>query len=162
MKTLTKKLFSAAFAAVTIGTATETARAAKLTLDGSGYYKLGAYVDYAPRGKLQTGRYKNLGADYYHNAEIGVKRITNRSTKRSGTMSFELWAMPYYGATSGIVLMTNAIEPLKGGFNFQNVFTSGKAISLDRYRFPELDLFEYTSSGWTWRDVLVFPKKDLL
>ena len=77
-------------------------------------------------------------------------------------MSFELWAMPYYGATSGTILMTKGVSSLWGGYNYADYISTGKAISLNRYRYPELNLFEYAYSGWKWRDALSFSYKNLL
>jgi hypothetical protein len=155
-------LTTAAVALFAVAASIPEAQATRVTLDGVGYRTLSTsyrYYRYAPE---QTGRYESLGADYYRNAEIGIRRITNRGTRRSGSMSFELWAMPYYGATSGIVLMTNGVDPLRAGFRYNDVAGIGKAVFLDRRRFPELDLFEYTSNGWKWRDALTFSNSTRL
>ncbi|MEO7100706.1 MAG: hypothetical protein ABI162_15195 [Luteolibacter sp.] len=162
MKSTIHKLTTSAFALFAAAAAIPEAHAAKLTLDGTGYCTIPGSEAYYPGGRLQSGRYTNLGADYYHTATIGIKAITNHSSTRSGSMSFELWAMRYYGATTGIVLMTEGLDTLKGGFHFSNVTVSHKAISLNVRRFPELDLFEYTSNGWKWKDVLTFSTKTLL
>jgi len=162
MKNIVKKFTTAAVALFAVGISIPDAQATRVTLDGTGYYSLGTsarYYRYAPE---QTGRYENLGSDYYRNAEIGIRHITNRGDHRSGSMSFELWAMPYYGATSGIILMTNGVEPLGAGYRYNDVTSFGKAIFLDRRRFPEFDLFEYGYNGWKFRDVLTFSNKTRL
>lgn len=133
-----------------------TARAADVTLDGTGYYELGSYAGYYRRGTAQSGRYRNLGAGYYTTGEIGMDEITNNSRSRSGSLSFEVWALPYYGATSGSVLMTRQLGRLRGGYGYFDQASFGRAVSLDRYRYPELNLFEYTRYGWGWRDALSF------
>lgn len=146
----------------TFGTVLET-RAADLTLDGSAFYQLGKRINYyGGGGPNQSGRYGSLGSDYYHKANIGSRWITNHSNSGSGDLSFELWAMRYYGSNSGIVLMTRGLNPLPGGSYYSRVERSGHAIFLDRFRFPELDLWEFTRNGWKWRDAVTFTKKDLL
>ena len=125
--------------------------------------QLGSRITYyGGGGPNQSGRYASLGSDYYHKATIGSRWITNHSNSKSGDLSFELWAMRYYGATSGIVLMTRGLNPLYGGSYYSRVERSGHAVFLDRFRFPELDLWEFTRNGWKWRDALTFTKKDLL
>ena len=160
MKSIIQK--SSLVALLAVAALIPNAQASKLTLDGTGSYKLGTREAFYPGGAPQSGRYANLGADYYHTTTIGMSEITNHSANRSGSMSFELWGMPYYGATTGIILMTKGLDPLKGGFHFSNVSVTGKAISLNRRRFPELDLFEFTTNGWKWKDVLTFSNKTLL
>ena len=151
-----------AILAATFGTVLDT-RASDLTLDGSAFYQLGSRITYyGGGGPNQSGRYASLGSDYYHKATIGSRWITNHSNSKSGDLSFELWAMRYYGATSGIVLMTRGLNPLYGGSYYSRVERSGHAVFLDRFRFPELDLWEFTRNGWKWRDALTFTKKDLL
>ncbi len=138
------------------------ANATDLTLDGYGYYSLGSRVSYRSSGASQSGRYRNLGADYYHNAEIGMDAITSRSSNRSGDMSFELWAMRYYDSTSGIVLMTRGVGYLRGYYSYRNIYRSGQAVSLDSYRYPETNLWEFTVNGWKFRDALKFPYTEWL
>jgi hypothetical protein len=162
MKKLIQKLSATVLTVFAATLSMQTAGATNLTLDGSGYYSNSTYAPYYQYGASQSGRYTNLGADYYHSSEIGIDQLTNRSSYRSGTMSFEFWAMPYYGATSGTILMTKSVSSLWGGYKYYDLVKTGKAISLNRYRYPELDLFEYTSYGWKWRDVLVFSNKSYL
>jgi hypothetical protein len=162
MKLICRTLTTAAAAAFTLIGALPEARAAKVRLDGSGYYELGTNIRYYPTGTRQTGRYDNLGTDYYHRATIGVRWMTNQSPGRSGSLSFELWGMPYYGATKGIVLMTYGVWSLAGRQYRNNPSVTGNAVFLDRYRFPELNLWENTRKGWRWRDNLTFRRKNLL
>lgn len=162
MKSNIRHLVTAAVSLVTVITSTPASRAADLTLDGSGYYNLDS-SEYRSNGRyLQSGRYNSLGKTYYHSAEIGMDEINNNSSVGSGSLSFELWAMPYYGANRGPILMTYGLSPLRGGYYLSDVVAEGEAVSLDRYAFPELDLFEYTRKGWKWRDVLMFSYDDLL
>lgn len=159
MKTLARTLAAAVFSIVT---AVPAAQAANITLDGYGFYKLAYGDSYLRGGAKQTGRYRNLGADYYRKAEIGMDYASNRSRTRSGDLSFELWALPYYGATSGPILMTSGLRSLGGGQFYRNLRSRGSAISLDEFRFPDLSIWEFTSAGWIFRDSLTFSRKDLL
>ena len=138
------------------------AHAADVALEGSGYYELGSRTSYHRYGTAQSGRYSNFGAGYYHTAEIGMEEVANYSNSRSGSLSFELWALSYYGATSGSVLMTQQLGTVWGGYSLVDVAGFGRARSLNRYRYPELNLFEYTRSGWRWRDALSFSYRDLM
>lgn len=162
MKAIPRNIMAAAAALITLIAATPQSQATKVTLDGSGYYELGTTVKYYGGGVNQTGRYANLGADYYHKATISMQWITNRTSKKSGSLSFEFWGMPYYGATKGIVLMTRSADPLKGGSYYFEKAWKGYAIFLDEYRFPELNLWEYTRRGWKFRDALSFRRDNLL
>lgn len=160
MKTILHQLTAVAlFAAAAL----PVAKAADVTLDGYGFYSLARRLAYHPEpGLKQSGRKPYLGGGYYHKAEIGMDYITNRSTRRSGDLSFELWAMPYYGATSGVVLMTKGLDPLRGGRSYRDRSPEGFAVQLDRRRFPELSLWEFTRRGWKFRDALSFPRKTYL
>ncbi len=162
MKFIIPRLTAAAVAILTTAIIIPEAHATKLRLSGSGYYDLASRESYFRGGRPQSGRYDNLGEGYYRNAEIGMERVVNRWNSRSGSMSFELWAMPFYGATSGPVLMTYGLDPLKGGFHYSNVVAFGKAVSLNKRRYPEFELYEYTKKGWVWRDLLKFSSKTLL
>ena len=161
MKSITRNLTAAAAALVTF-MASPAGRATDVTLDGSGSYELSSRIKYYGGGVKQSGRYGNLGGDYYHKATIRMRWITNHSGNRSGDLSFEFWGMPYYGATKGIVLMTRSLDPLRGGSYYSNKGREGYAIYLDEYRYPELNLWEYTKKGWKWRDALSFKRQNLL
>ena len=156
MKSLANKIIAAAIALVAlVGTAPE-AKATVLALDGYGGYTLGGSKSYYSGGAYQSGRYSNLGAGYYRSGNIRMSQITSYSSNRSGSLSFELWAMPYYGASSGSVLQTTGLNPLYGYNYYYNVSKYGSAKFLNKYRYPELNLFEYTSYGWSWRDDFTF------
>ena len=161
MKSLTMK-FTAAAAAVLTMIGTPETRATDVTMDGSGFYQLGTGVHFYRGGAFQSGRYNNLGRDYYHRATIGMRWITNHSPYPSGDLSFEFWGMPYYGANHGIVLMTRSLVPLGSLSYFLSKTKDGYAVFLGSYRFPELDLWEYTRNGWRFRDAVTFRHKDLL
>jgi hypothetical protein len=157
MKTILHQL--AAIALFTAAALPE-AKATDVTLDGYGFYSLAHRLAFHPEpGLWQSGRKPYLGGGYYRKAEIGMDFITNRSTRRSGELSFELWAMPYYGATSGVVLMTKGLDSLGGGRSYRDRSPDGFAVLLDRRRFPELNLWEFTRKGWKFRDALSFPRK---
>lgn len=152
---------AAAILSATVGFISE-AKASKLSLDGAGHYLLGNTSRYYGRGTAQSGRYVNLGQDYYHKITYGIDHITNSSFTTSGTMSFEFWALPYYSANSGIVLMTRGLDSLRGGQSVTNISRNGLGVSLNARRFPEINLWELTQSGWNFRDSLSFTQKNLL
>lgn len=138
------------------------ARAANVTLDGSGYYTFNAPARYYAWGADQSGRYSKLGADYYRSTTISMQWITNRSTSKSGPLSFELWGMPFYGADAGVVMMTRSVFALKGGKYYFEKRWTGASIFLDEVRFPEFSLWEYRPVGWRFRDALSFRRSNLL
>lgn len=164
MKSILCKLTVAAVAIAGMTSFAPKAEAAKLLLDGYGYYKVANKVKYYPQFKApkQSGRYINLGADYYHKTSYGMDYLTNQSRAKSGDLSFEFWAMPYYGATKGVVLMTHGLKPIKARKTFSKVSAKGWAVDLDRRRFPELSIWEYTRQGWKFRDALTFDYKTWL
>lgn len=162
MKAITRNFTTAAAALIAlIGTNPET-RAANLTLDGSGFYELGHKVRHSTEGVSQSGRYSSLTGAYYRRTTIGMEWITNNSRSRSGKLSFEFWGMPYYGATSGVVLMTRSVGALSGGHFYETIERNGHAVFLNEYRFPELNLWEHTRNGWKFRDALSFEQNNLL
>jgi hypothetical protein len=160
MKKIAQKITAILTVAGLVSFAPTESQAADLALEGGGAYVLGDTYRYYGNGKKQSGRYRNLGSDYYQSARIRMDRVTNYSGYRSGAMSFELWATDYYDATSGIVVMTAGIDRLKAYKYFKNVKRSGFALYLSDYYYPQLNLFEYAGS-WQWRDVLVFDYDDL-
>jgi hypothetical protein len=161
MKKHITRTFLSALAATAIFSTTD-AQATRVTLDGSGYYKFKSSARYYGSGVKQYGRYQNLGADYYRKTVISMEWITNRSNNNSGPLSFEYWGMPFYGADTGIVLMTRSADPLRGGRYYKNKSWEGWAIFLDEFRFPELNLWESTRRGWRFRDALSFRRDNLL
>ena len=161
MKKLITRTILATLAASALLSSPE-AHGARITLDGSGYYKFTSYAGFYSDVK-QTGRYANLGADYYRATTISMQWITNRSTTTSGPLSFEYWGMPFYGAEAGIVLMTCHADRLRGGSYYYGKRWKGWSIFLDEYRFPELSIWELTRyNGWRFRDVLQFRRDNLL
>lgn len=162
MKSIIHQITAVAAVLFAVAVSAPVSEAASIRLKGSGYYLLGDYYVFSHGGKQQSGRYKNLGRDYYHNIEYGMDYISNNSGYKSGSLSYEFWALPYYGATSGIVLMTRNLSPLYGGERYVNLYKSGWGISLNLYRYPEQNIWEFTRSGWKFRDSLAFSKKTLL
>jgi hypothetical protein len=157
MKSLIQSLTAATVAIVSVVASTPTAKATNLTLDGSGFYELGDTVTYfGGKGPKQSGSYKRLGRDYYHRVTIGMDVIENRSNFRSGSLSFEFWGMDFFGATDGDILMTRGLNSLKGGRFYDGFDTTGWAVSLDDFRFPEISLWEFTRNGYKFRDALSF------
>ena len=162
MKSIIHKITAVATVLIAVASSVPESQAASVRLKGSGYYKLGSSYVYSDWGKTQSGRYDNLGSDYYHRTEYGMDYISNSSSYRSGSLSYEFWALPYYGSSSGIVLMTRGLNSLSGGSRYVDLYRSGSGISLNRYRYPEQNIWEYTSSGWRFRDSLAFSRKTLL
>ena len=163
MKTMIQHLTAAAVALCTFAAVVPETQAANIRLDGYGYYyRFGGDRFYGNGGKKQSGRVKYLQSDYYRRTEIGIDFLTNRSNGKSGSLSFEFWAMPYYGADKGIVLMTIGSSPLSGTSSKKDFHVDGYAVSLDAYKYPELNIWEYTRNGWKFRDALSFTRKSLL
>ncbi len=163
MRSLVQKFTTTAILLTAAATTLAESQAAKIRLDGYGYYANKANVNYfsnPPPG--QSGRYSSLGADYYHKLSYQMDFITNHSNKKSGSLSYEFWAMPYYQATTGIVVMTRGLKQFKAYQSVLNLKRSGLAVSLDRKRFPEMNIWEYTNKGWKFRDALSFAYKDWL
>lgn len=162
MKSFIRNLTTAAIALFAVSASIPESQAADVRLDGFGFYSVRNKVNFYAGGAQQSGRYRNLGSDYYHKATIEMDFVTNYSNGRSGNLSFEFWAMPFYGATSGIILMTRGLDPLPGGRSVKGLSREGLAISLGARRFPELNIWEHTRNGWKFRDSLTFTRKAYL
>ena len=158
MKTAKVRFGIALVAMVSMFGGSSVAKAADLALRGYGSVSESAYEGYSYSGAAQNGRYQNLGAGYYRRTTIGVDGIRNFSNSSSGSISFELWAMPYYGATSGTVLMTTNAGTVSRLSTKWNVYRTGNKLSYDGYAFPELNIWEYTSRGWRFRDNITFSR----
>ncbi len=159
MKSLVQKLTTAAAAALALALSMPEANAAKITLDGYGYYALKTKVTYYGSAPKQSGRYSTLGSDYYHKLAYRMDFLTNRSNSSSGSLSYEFWAMPYYGATTGIVLLTRSVQPMRAQQSIKNASKEGLGVFLDARKFPEMNIWEYTRKGWKFRDALSFTRK---
>lgn len=158
MKSIQTKLLTIAATLAFVASA-GTAPAARVTIDGAGFYELSTTIKYYGGGVKQSGRYGNLGADYYRSSTVGADWIVNRSPVASGNLSFEFWGMPYYGANQGIVLMSRGLRPYGPGGSSSRVRCKGYSIYLDELRFPEINLWEFTRLGWRWRDALTFKRR---
>jgi hypothetical protein len=158
MKTAKVRYGIAFMAMVSMFGGVSVAKAADLDLRGYGSVSESPYESYSGYGAAQGGRYRNLGAGYYRRTTIGVDAIRNYSSFSSGSISFELWAMPYYGATSGTVLMTTNAGTVFGRSTKWNVYRSGNKMAYDGYAFPELNIWEYTRRGWGFRDNIAFTR----
>jgi hypothetical protein len=157
MKTVKFRFGIAFVAVVSMFVGISGAKAADLELGGYGTVSESPYEGYSYYGARQTGRYRNLGEGYYRRTTIRVDGIRNYSSGRSGALSFELWAMPYYGADNGFVLMTTNASSVYGLSTKWNVYRTGNKVALDDYAFPELNLWEYNRGfGWGFRDNLTF------
>jgi hypothetical protein len=88
--------------------------------------------------------------------------ITNHSSNSSGSLSYEFWGIPYYGASQGVILMTSGLAPLRGGYSYEQLYVSGYALALDEWRYPDINLWELTRKGWRFKDSLTFTKKTFL
>ena len=162
MKSIVKSLTAAAVALSAIALSTFEVRAADVRLEGYGEYFLNSNDAFFNRAPKQSGRYRRLERDYYRKTEIQIDLISNLSRTGSGSLSFELWAMPYYGATSGIVMMTRGLSPLRGRRSYEDVSVRGYALSLGEEKIPEFNLWEYTRRGWRNRSHLTFEISDIL
>ena len=156
MKTLKNQIGIASLAVIASFGWPGTANGADLDLRGRSSVNEGWNEYYSYYGASQGGRYSNLGEGYYRRTTIKVQRIQNHSSWRSGSTSFELWAMPYYGANSGTVLMTTNTGRLWGWSSKWNVSRTGNKMALDDYAFPELNIWEYTRYGWRFRDEITY------
>lgn len=159
MKTANVRFGIAFVAVVSMFGGISGAQAADLELRGYGSVSESPYETYSRYGATQEGRYRNLGAGYYRRTTIGVDGIRNYSSTGSGSVSFELWAMPYYGATSGAVLMTTNAGTVNRLSTKWNVYRTGNKMSYDGYAFPELNIWESTRSGWGFRDNITFSSR---
>lgn len=163
MRSLVQKFTTAAIILTAAATTLAESQAAKIRLDGFGYYANRGKVNfYNNGGPKQGGRYSKLGSDYYHKISYTMDFVTNHSGKKSGSLSYEFWAMPYYQASKGIVVMTRGLEPMKGYQSIDDLKRTGLAVDLDSKRFPEINIWEYTRDGWMFRDALSFTYKDWL
>ncbi len=149
-------------ALIALAAVASSAQAANITLDGYGFYSLSRKVTYKGNPPHQGGRYKNLGSDYYHNITYQMDFITNRSNSGSGSLSWEFWAKTHYDAKSGIILITRGVSPMSSTSSIKNANKSGAGIYLDAKRYPEMNIWEYTNSGWEIRDLLTFTRKIFL
>ena len=159
MSSIARKITVAATMLAAIALSIPQARSADMRLEGEGYYKLTDRSKFFQEGVEQSGRYRNLGRDFYRQVEYGIDFIGNDSDKRSGSLSYELWALPFYGSTSGIILMTRGIQSIPGRSSIDGVVRTGYGVSLNKRRFPEQSLWEYTRKGWKFRDALSFTSK---
>lgn len=156
------RMFAAAAAVFAISAPAPMAKAADITLDGPAFFSLAKKARYFSGGSSQGGRYENLGRGYYRRANLGIGAVDNYSPYESGDLSFEFWAMPFYGATKGVILMTTDIGWLEGDQSFVDLEMTGSAISLNRKRFPEMNIWEYTYDGWAFRDAFAFARRSRL
>ncbi len=137
-----------------------SAQTPNITLEGSGFYDLERRVKFAGgRGKRQSGRYRYLGRDFYREATIGMDLVSNNTSVQSGSLSFEFWAMDFFGADTGIVLMTRGLDSLDGFDAYEELERDGNAIFLDERRFPEISVWEFTFDGWEFNDALSFSRR---
>ena len=147
MKLLTLGKFAAiCLASLIITLEAPSAKAAKLKIDG-GFVTLG--TDRVIRLSQESGRYPNLGRNYYRTATIGCTSIRNTSTKGSSKqLSLEYWALPFYGAETGTPLMSVLLPAIKSGKKVSNVKKQGMAAYYNAEGYIQLRLYE--NSGGTW------------
>ena len=77
MKKIAQKITAILTVAGLVSFAPTESQAADLALEGGGSYVLGDTYRYYSKGKSQSGRYRNLGSDYYQTARIRMDRVTN-------------------------------------------------------------------------------------
>lgn len=159
MKTL--KL-TAAMAAMAFTLAAPSAEAAKIRFEGPASYDLATRVKYRAKAPAQSGRYRTLGRGYYHAGTIGMRWIDNRSAKISGPLSFEFWALRFVGANSGPILSTSAVKRISGFDSFYDVRKSSYTLYIDRFRFPDINIWERRDGRWNFRDAFTFRFRDHL
>lgn len=160
MKTSIAQFTIAAAVVFAFASTAPEAKCADVAFQGFGSYDVRSSERFFSRPPRQGGRFRSLGADFYRRAEIEVDAVRNFSRGRSGNMSFELWAMPFFGASRGSVLMTNGLRPLNGRRSFRGVFATGFAVSLNQPGFAELSLWEFNRRRWRFRDALSFTNRD--
>jgi hypothetical protein len=158
MKTLKVRFGIALMAMASTFASTSGAKAADLELRGYASVNESRFESYSGFGAVQNGRYSNLGAGYYRRTTVGVDGIRNYSSFNSGSISMELWAMPYYGATSGTVLMTTNAGTVFRRSTKLNVYRTGNKMAYDGFAFPEVNIWEFTRSGWGFRDNIAFTR----
>lgn len=156
------RLFTAAATVFAFSAPAPMAKAADIALDGPAYFSLSKKARHYSGGAGQGGRYLNLGRGHYRRANLGIGAVDNYSPYESGDLSFEFWALPFYGATKGVILMTTDLGWLEGDQSFVDVEMTGFAISLNRKRFPEMNIWEYTYKGWAFRDAFAFARRSRL
>ncbi|MBK1814941.1 hypothetical protein JIN84_04900 [Luteolibacter yonseiensis] len=161
MKSITH-LLAAAIAVTTAFISAPKAEATPVVLRGAGYYKIANKIKYYVNVPSQSGRFRHLGEGYYQKTTYGFDYIVNRGNKRSGDLSFEFWAMPYFGATSGEILMTRGRDPLKAGKSYRDADSTGQAVNIDERAFPEINLWEYNGRNWVNRDAFTFSRSTRL
>ena len=149
MKTQISKVAAAISMVVIIASSAPLATAAKLKID-SGFVTLG--VDKAIRLSQESGRYPNLGRNYYRTSTIGCKAIRNTSAKgRSGPLSLEYWGLASYTATTGRPLMSVLLPSIKSGKRLNNVSEVGTAAYYNADGYIQLRLYEYSAGVWVLR-----------
>ncbi len=125
------------------------AQAAKFKIDG-GFVTLG--TDKVIKLSQASGRYPDLGKNYYRTATIGCKSITNTSKKgTSGQLSLEYWASPVYNSATGTPLMSVVLSPIKSGKKLSNVSKEDSARYYNNEGYVQLRLYEFSAGQWVLR-----------
>lgn len=146
--------------AATLVCAASTAEASKIRFRGPANYELGTRITYRD-GAYQSGRYDSLGSGYYHSGNIGMRWIDNRSFVRSGPLSFEFWALPYVGASSGPILATSSAPRILGGSSLYDLQKHSPTLYIERRRFPDINIWEWrAASGWSFKDSFTFSYRE--
>lgn len=138
-----------AFLFIVIGLSAPLAIAAKFKLDG-GFVTLGE--DKVIRLTQASGRYPNLGRNYYRTATIGCTAVRNTSaTGRSGQLSLEYWALPFFTSKTGTPLMSALLPPINGGKRLNNVSKVGPAAYYNADGYVQMRLYEFSAGKWVLR-----------
>jgi hypothetical protein len=138
-----------AFLFIVIGLSAPFAMAAKFKIDG-GFVTLGE--DKVIRLSQASGRYSNLGKNYYRTATIGCTAVRNISASgRSGQLSLEYWALPFFTSKTGTPLMSALLPSIKGGKKLSNVSKVGPAAYYNADGYIQLRLYEFSAGKWVLR-----------
>ncbi len=136
------------------------ALAAKFKIDG-GFVTLRS--DRAIKLSQESGRYPNLGRNYYRTASIGCKSVINTSKKGiSGQLSLEYWAMPYIDSTTGTPLMSVLLPPVKAGKRINDISKDAQAGYYNANGYIQLRLYEYSGGVWLLRSSKSVGSRQLL
>ncbi len=146
---LSKKTMVIGMALLGIAWSAPSATAAKFQIDG-GFVTLGS--DKVIKLSQESGRYPDLGRNYYRTTTIGCKAIRNVSKKgTSGQLSLEYWASPLYGSEMGTPLMSLLLPSIKSGKRQSNVSKEAPARYYNDEGYVQLRLYEYTAGQWVLR-----------
>jgi hypothetical protein len=143
------KAVALGLAALAFSLTAPVASAAKVKING-GYVTLGN--DKVLRLGQSSGRYTDLGRNYYRTTGIGCTSIQNTSKKGvSGVLSLEYWALPFIDSTEGKPLMSVLLPRVEANKQIKAVKKSGPAAYYNAYGYIQLRLYELSGGIWKLR-----------